>query len=85
MILRVWKSHYLITLRERDVEMAEFSFYLSREDTDRVFALKKEAGEDSMTANEYAQYLLERELHRLYPQTVQYDEDGIVLRKKAHM
>ena len=84
MILEVWKNHYLITLKERDAKMAEFSFYLSREDTDRVFALKAEAGEDNMTANEYAQYLLERELHRLYPQTVQYDEDGIVPRRKTH-
>ena len=63
--------------------MAEFSFYLSREDTDRVFALKAEAGKDDLTGNEYARELLEGILHRLHPETVQYDDNGDIIKRKG--
>ena len=63
----------------------EFNFYLSDDDTDRLFSLKAEAGKDDLTGNEYARELLERELHRLHPETVQYDDGGdIIPRKGAH-
>lgn len=65
--------------------MAQFEFWLSDEDTDRVFALKAEAGADDLTGNEYARQLLERELHRLHPETVKYDDNGIVPRKGARL
>ena len=41
--------------------MTEFNFYLSNDDTERLFALKDEAGE--------------RELHRLHPERVRYDDE----------
>lgn len=55
--------------------MIEFSFYLSADDTDRLFALKAEAGADNLTGNEYARQLLESELRRLYPGRVEYDDE----------
>ncbi|MFA7162821.1 MAG: hypothetical protein WC097_01555 [Eubacteriales bacterium] len=54
----------------------KFEFYLSEEDTDRVFLLKEKAGEADLTANEYAKELLIRELHRQHPSTPRTDEDG---------
>ena len=63
--------------------MAEFNFYLSYEDTERVFALKAEAGEDDLTGNEYARKLLERELHRLHPERVERDDNGDIVKRKA--
>ena len=65
--------------------MAYFEFWLSAEDTDRVFALKAEAGQHDLTGNDYARELLERTLHQLHPETVQFDEDtgDIILRKKG--
>lgn len=59
--------------------MAKFEFDLSYEDTQRVFALKKEAGMNDMTGNEYAKYLLERTLYNLYPEQVKLDEDGAII------
>ncbi|MBR6476400.1 MAG: hypothetical protein IKS98_13290 [Lachnospiraceae bacterium] len=59
--------------------MAKFEFDLSYEDTQRVFALKKEAGMNDMTGNEYAKYLLERTLYNLYPEQVKLDEDGVII------
>lgn len=65
--------------------MAQFEFWLSSEDTDRVFALKAEAGRLNLTGNEYARELLEKTLHQLHPETVKFDEDtgDIILRKKV--
>lgn len=56
--------------------MAQFQFWLSNEDTDRVFAIKRQQGKDNMTGNEFAKELLEMELHRLHPRTVKFDENG---------
>lgn len=55
--------------------MTEFNFYLSSDDTERLFALKDEAGKSDLTGNEYARKLLERELHRLHPERVRYDDE----------
>lgn len=55
--------------------MTDFNFYLSNDDTDRLFALKDEAGKSHLTGNEYARELLERELHRLHPERVRYNEE----------
>lgn len=65
--------------------MAQFEFWLSHEDTDRVFALKAEAGKADLTGNEYARELLEKTLHQLHPETVRFDEDtgDMILRKKG--
>ena len=38
--------------------MTEFTFYLSDSDTDRLWALKEESGEHSLTGNEYAARIL---------------------------
>lgn len=62
--------------------MVKYEFNLSRENSDRVFALKKEMGMDDMTGNEFACWLLTKELCRLHPETVQFDEDGIIIKKK---
>lgn len=55
--------------------MTKFEFYLGESDTERLFALKEEAGENDLTGNEYARKLLEGVLHKLHPQKVQYDDD----------
>ena len=53
----------------------EFRFYLSNEDMERLFAIKEDMGKDNLTGNEFARMLLEKELHRLHPQKVCYDDD----------
>ncbi len=63
--------------------MAQFTFYLSAEDTDRIFALKKLTGHDDLTGNEYARRILERELHRLFPAVPEFDEQGEVMNTPA--
>lgn len=62
--------------------MANFEFWLGMEDVDRLFALKQELGKDSLTGNEFAKELLEREIHRLYPQSVEFDEDGEIIPRR---
>lgn len=54
----------------------KFEFYLSNEDTGRVFLLKQKAGKDSLTGNEYAKELLIKELHKLHPRTPRTDDNG---------
>lgn len=56
--------------------MAKFEFYLSTEDTDRLFFLKKEEGYDELTGNEFAEKLLSRILHKNCPRVPERDEDG---------
>lgn len=63
--------------------MVEINFYLSDDDADRLYALKDEAGEDQMTGNRYAQELLERTIHRLHPERVQYDDKGNRIPRRA--
>ena len=65
--------------------MAQFEFWLSGEDEDRLLALKAEAGRDDLTGNDYARQLLEETLRRLHPETVQFNEDtgNMILRKKG--
>lgn len=55
--------------------MTEFSFYLSADDTDRLFTLKAESGANDLTGNEYARQLLETTLHRLHPERVKLDDE----------
>lgn len=57
--------------------MTKFEFYLSESDTNRLFAVKNAKGLGDLTGNEYARQLLERELHRLHPAVVEFDEDGM--------
>ncbi len=45
--------------------MVEFNFYLSDENADRLFTIKKLQGYNDMTGNDFAKMLLERELERL--------------------
>ena len=56
--------------------MTEFSFYLSDEDTERLFAIKELQGRGDLTGNDFAMQLLEGELYRLFPATPQYNEKG---------
>ena len=53
----------------------KFEFYLSDEDTERLFALKEEENKDDLTGNEYAKELLHDVLRRMHPQTVKYDDE----------
>lgn len=53
----------------------KFEFYLSDEDTERLFALKEDAGKDNLTGNDYAKELLHSTLYRMHPETVKYDEE----------
>lgn len=60
--------------------MPMFEFWLEIEDTDRLFSVKATQGKNNLTGNEFARELLERELHRLHPGVVRYDEDGREIR-----
>lgn len=53
----------------------KFEFYLSDDDTERLFAIKENNGKDELTGNEYAKELLEKELYRLHPSRVKYDNE----------
>ena len=53
----------------------KFQFYLSDEDTERLFAVKEDKGKEELTGNDYARELLERELYRLHPNRVKYDDE----------
>ena len=55
--------------------MAKFEFYLGEEDTERLFAIKEDMGKGELTGNQFAKELLIRELHRLHPQRVRFDDD----------
>lgn len=52
----------------------KFEFYLSEEDTDRLFSIKEDYGEDNLSGNDFAKIMLEKEIHRLHPHCVKYDE-----------
>lgn len=54
----------------------KFEFYLSEEDTERLFAIKEDKGKDNLTGNEYAKELLVKTLHQLHPEIVKYDNDS---------
>lgn len=55
--------------------MPQFEFWLSAEDTDRLFSIKATQGKNNLTGNEFARELLEKELYRLHPSMVKYDEN----------
>lgn len=55
--------------------MVKFEFYLGDSDFDRLFAIKKLQGKDDLTGNQFAEKLLTRELHRLFPPVPEYDDD----------
>lgn len=63
--------------------MTEFTFYLSDDDTARLWALKEEARERNLTGNEYAAQLLAQALRQLYPEPVRYNENGRLYREKG--
>jgi hypothetical protein len=54
---------------------AKFEFYLSEEDTERLFAVKEDKGKFNLTGNEYARELLEGLLHKMHPSIVRYDNE----------
>ena len=60
----------------------KFEFFLSDEDTERLFAIKAESGKETWTGNEFARSILEKELHRRHPGIVRYDEDGKRIKDK---
>ena len=53
----------------------KFEFYLSNEDTERLFAIKEDEGKFKLTGNEFAQEILSKELFRLHPSRVKYDKE----------
>ena len=55
--------------------MVKFEFYLSNDDTERLFAMKEEQGKCLLTGNEFAKELLMKELRRLHPSRVMYDDE----------
>lgn len=55
--------------------MPQFEFWLGCEDTDRLFSVKAAQGKNELTGNEFARELLEKELYRLHPGVVRYDEN----------
>ncbi len=54
--------------------MAELQFELSREDLDRLYAVKEEWGRAELTGNEFAALLLSTYLYRLHPEQVKDKE-----------
>lgn len=60
--------------RESD-NMPMFEFWLTTEDTDRLFSIKAAQGKNNLTGNDFAREMLEKELYRLHPGTVRYDEN----------
>lgn len=56
--------------------MPMFEFWLGAEDTDRLFSVKATQSKNNLTGNDFARELLEKELHRLHPDVVRYDENG---------
>ena len=56
--------------------MPKFEFYLNENDFDRLMKIKEREGKHSLTGNEFAKDLLERELHRLHPGIPNEDEEG---------
>lgn len=64
----------MLSERKRGRNMAtKFEFFLSDEDTERLFAVKEDHGLDELTGNEYAKRLLEDKLRQLHPNRVKYD------------
>lgn len=57
----------------------KIEFYISDYDLDRLFAIKEIQGKDDLTGNEFAEAILEQYLHRLFPATPEYDDDGNLL------
>ena len=53
----------------------KFEFYLSDDDTERLFAIKEDKGKDYLIGNEFAKELLSSELYRLHPKRVRYDDE----------
>lgn len=53
---------------------AKFEFYLSDDDTERLFAIKENKGKDELTGNEFAKEILSKELYRLHPNRVKYND-----------
>jgi hypothetical protein len=59
--------------------MPEIKFYISGNDLDRLFAIKSLQGKDKLTGNDFAEELLTRELHRLFPAIPDFDDNGRLL------
>ena len=53
----------------------KFVFYLSDDDTERLFAIKEDREKDNLTGNEFAKELLSSELYRLHHKRVRYDDE----------
>lgn len=53
----------------------KFEFYLSDEDTERLFAIKEDEGKDELTGNEFAKELLSKVLHTRHPGIVRFDDE----------
>ena len=64
--------------------MATLEIRLNNEDMDRLFTCKYLEGRHDQTGNEYAEELLRRELHRLFPPAPQYDEDGQLINGNSY-
>lgn len=45
----------------------KFEFYLSDNDFNRLYAIKKQQGKELLSGNEYAKELLEGMLHKMHP------------------
>ena len=56
--------------------MVKFEFYLNNDDFDRLYAIKRENGKNDLTGNDFAKELLVKELHKLHPRRVEFDENG---------
>ena len=57
----------------------ELNFYLSNNDSDRLFAVKNLTGNNDLTANEFAEKLLSNLLQHVFPKAPRYSEHGELL------
>lgn len=64
--------------------MTEFTFYLTEEDTDRLYTIKQLQGERELSGNDYAKKLLERELYRMFPAVPRYSDSGELLNPEGY-
>lgn len=64
--------------------MPMFEFYLSDDDFDRLYAIKKIRGKNDLTGNEFAAELLSSRLYSLFPARPEFDESGEIVNKDRY-
>ena len=64
--------------------MVELNYYIKDEGRKVLFLIKDIQGKHSLTGNDFARELLERELYRLFPATPRFNEEGELINRDAY-